>query len=63
MLAHWVEAEQRLVPAQRTLTLYFAKHPVIAKINVVSAWLGEILGPMFWAVLIVGFVWAELSAS
>ena len=63
MLANWTEAEQQLVPAQRTLQLYLAKHPVIAKINLAAAWLTEILGPMFWAALIIGFVWAELSPS
>ena len=56
MLAHWIEVEQQLVPAQRTLTLYFAKHPTAAKINLAFAWLAEILGPMFWAALIIGFV-------
>ena len=63
MLAHWNEAEQRPLPVQRTLQLYFAKHPLIGKINLVAAWLVEILGPMFWAALIVLFVWAELSAN
>lgn len=63
MLAHWNETEQQLLPVQRTLQLYFAKHPLIGKINLVAAWLVEILGPMFWAALIVLFVWAELSLS
>ena len=48
------------LPAQRTLQLYFAKHP-LGKINLVAAWFAEILGPMFWAALIIVFVWAELS--
>jgi len=60
MLTNWTEAEQRLVPAQRTLQLYSAKHPVIAKINFVASWLTEMLGPMFWAALIIAFAWAEL---
>ena len=63
MFAHWTEAEQPPVPATRTLQVYFAKHPVIAGINIVAAQLTEILGPMFWAALIVGFFWAELFAS
>jgi hypothetical protein len=50
----------RIVPVQRALQLYFAKHPVIAKINFVAAWLTEMLGPMFWAALIIAFAWAEL---
>jgi len=40
--------------------LYFAKHPMIAKINLVAIWLTEILGPIFWAALIIAFAWAEL---
>jgi len=48
---------------QRTLQLYFTKHPLIGKINLVAAWLVEILGPMFWAALIVLFAWTELSAN
>jgi hypothetical protein len=45
------------------LQVYFAKHPVIAGINKVATQLTEILGPMFWAALIVGFFWAELFVS
>ena len=63
MVAHWIDAEQQGIPAQRTLQQYFAKHPLIGKINLAAAWLAEILGPMFWAALIIGFVWAELSPS
>jgi hypothetical protein len=63
MLANWIEAEQRLVPAQRTLTRCFAKHSTAAKINLVFAFLAEILGPMFWAALIIAFALAELSAG
>ena len=63
MFAHWTEAEQQPLPVQRTLQVYFAKHPVIARINIVAAHLTGILGPMFWAALIIGFFWAELFAS
>jgi len=63
MFAHWNEAVQRPLPVQRTLQLYFTKHPLIGKINLVAAWLVEILGPMFWAALIVLFAWTELSAN
>src|SRR3954470_12795441 len=38
MHAHWAEAEQPILPVQRTLQLYFAKHPLIGKINRVVRW-------------------------
>lgn len=38
------------------------KHPIIAKINLLAGQLLEILGPIFWAALILLFFWAELSA-
>ncbi len=63
MLVHWTEAEQPILPVQRTLHQYFAKHPLIGKINIAAAWCAEILGPMCWAVLIILFVWAELAAG
>lgn len=37
------------------------KHPVIAEINRVAGLLLEILGPMFWAALILLSLWAELG--
>ena len=63
MLGYWTEAEQRPDPAQRTPQGYFAEHPVIPRINMAAAQLGEILGPVFWAALIIGFLWAELVAT
>jgi hypothetical protein len=48
-------------PAQRALDNYFADHPAIAEINYLAGELAEILGPMFWAALIVLFIWAEMS--
>jgi hypothetical protein len=58
----WAEDGLRPVPAQRTLQAYFAKHPVMAGTHKAAARLAEVLGPMFWAALIIGFVWAELAA-
>jgi hypothetical protein len=63
MLAHRIEADRQLVAAQRTLLLYFAKHPVIGKINLVAAWFAGILGPTCWAALIILFVRAEWFAG
>jgi hypothetical protein len=63
MLAHRIDAERQGIPAQRTLQQYFAEHPLIDKINLAADWLAEILGPTFWAVLIVGFIWAERFPS
>jgi hypothetical protein len=37
------------------------KHPLIAKINLLAGALLEIIGPMFWAALILLTLWAELS--
>jgi len=39
------------------------KHPIIAAINRIAGLLVEILGPMFWAALIVLFVWSETFAN
>ena len=63
ILVHWVETEQAILPVQRTLQLYFAKHPAIGKINLVTAWFAGILGPMCWSALIIFFVWAEWFAG
>jgi len=63
MFVHWTEAEQPILPVQRTLSQYFAKHPLVGRINIAAAWFAEILGPMCWAALIILFVWAELAAS
>jgi hypothetical protein len=63
MLANWTEAEQPIFPVQRTLQLYFIKHPLIGKINLAAGWFAEILGPMCWAALISLFVSTELSAG
>jgi hypothetical protein len=63
MFAHWTEAEQPILPVQQTLRHYFAKHPLIGKINVAAAWYAEILGVTCWAALIILFVSAELSAG
>jgi hypothetical protein len=43
--------------------LHSLGHPVIATANIVAAALVDILGPMFWAALIVLFVVAELSPN
>jgi hypothetical protein len=63
MLANWTEADQPIFPVQRTLQLYFTKHPLIGKINLAAAWFAEILGLMCWAALIFLFVSAELSGG
>jgi hypothetical protein len=38
----------------------FAGQPVIAVLYAIGGWLMDLFGPMFWAVLIVGFLNAEI---
>ena len=63
MLGYWAEAEQPILPVQRTLQVYFAKHPVIGGINIAAARSAGILGPMFWAALIILFVSGRVVAG
>jgi hypothetical protein len=63
MFGYWSEAEQPILPVQRTLQSCFGRHPLIGKINLAAAWFAGILGPMCWAALIILFVSAELSAG
>ena len=57
----WLSAdtEQLPLPVERTRQLYFAEHPFIAAINLISGSLMESIGPMLWAALILMSVWAE----
>jgi len=41
----------------------FAGRPVVARLNAVAGAMMELLGPMFWAALVVLLVQAELSAG
>jgi len=45
------------------LEIYLADHPVIAGVHRVAEELVDILGPMFWAALIVLLLWAEISTD
>jgi hypothetical protein len=58
----WASAdtEQLPLPVERARQLYFAEHPVIAAINLVSGSLMESIGPMLWAILILMSLWAEI---
>jgi hypothetical protein len=37
-----------------------AGQPAVALLYAISGWLMDLVGPMFWAVLIVGFLYAEI---
>lgn len=41
----------------------FAGRPVVARLNVVAGAMMELLGPMFWAALVMLLIQAELSAG
>jgi hypothetical protein len=41
----------------------FADRPVVARLNAIAGAMMELLGPMFWAALVVLLVQAELSAG
>ncbi len=40
---------------------YYADHPAVAQIHLAAASLIETLGPMFWAALIVLFLWGQVA--
>jgi len=52
------EIRQRVVP-----TAPAADGSIVVAANIVAAWLFEIVGPLFWAALIVIFVLAEFSGT
>jgi len=58
----WASAdtEQFQLPVERARQLYFAEHPAIAAINLISGSLMESIGPMLWAALILMSLWAEI---
>ena len=58
----WVSADTEQFPLspERARQLYFAEHPVIAAINLISGSLMETIGPMLWAALIVMSLWSEI---
>ena len=43
-----------------SVSVDFASQPVIAILYAIGGWLMDLFGPMFWAVLIVGFLNAEI---
>jgi len=58
----WVSADTEQFPLspERARQLYFAEHPAIAVINLISGSLMESIGPMPWAALILMSLWAEI---
>ena len=58
----WVsgDTEQMPLSLERARQLYFAEHPVVAAINLISASLMDSIGPMLWAALILTSLWAEI---
>ena len=61
----WVSADTEQFPLspERARQLYFAEHPVIGSINLISASLMESIGPMLWAALVLMCLWAELFVA
>jgi hypothetical protein len=51
---------EELHSAEIELAPDFERHPIVAVANAVAAELAELLGPIFWAALIVLFIDAEL---
>jgi hypothetical protein len=58
----WVSADTEQFPLspERVRQLYFAEHPAIAAINLISGSLMDSIGPMLWAALILMSLWAEI---
>ena len=63
MLSHLIDLQSLPFPTSRVREVDFSDRPVIALLYAVSGVLMEVLGPMFWAALIVLFVQAELSTT
>jgi hypothetical protein len=45
---------------RQPIAIDFSDRPTLALAYALSGWLMDFLGPMFWAVLIVGFLYAEI---
>jgi hypothetical protein len=45
---------------RQPIAIDFSDRPTLALAYALSGWLMDLLGPMFWAVLIVGFLYAEI---
>ena len=60
MYSHPIDPESFPYPTSRVREVDFSEQPVIAVIYEISRVLMEMLGPMFWAALIVLFTQAEL---
>lgn len=63
MRSYPIESESFPSPTSRVCEVDFSDQPVIALIYEISGVLMEILGPMFWAALIVLFIQAELFTN
>ena len=58
-----IEQRLRALPTQAPIDLDFTGRPVVAAIYTISGLLMRILGPVYWAAVIVLFVYAELFTS
>lgn len=45
---------------RQPIAIDFSDRPTLALLYALSGWLMDFLGPIFWAVLIVGFLYAEI---
>lgn len=63
MHSHPIDPELFPFPTSRVREVDFSDQPVIALLYAVSGVVMEILGPMFWAALIVLFSQAELFTN
>jgi len=58
-----IEQRLRAFPTQAAIDLDFTGRPVIAALYAISGLLMRILGPAYWAAIVVLFVYAELFTS
>ena len=45
---------------RQPIAIDFSDRPTLALLYALSGWVMNFLGPMFWAALIVGFLYAEI---
>ena len=48
---------------RQPIAIDFSDRPTLALLYALSGWLMNFLGPMFWAALIVAFLYAEMFTS
>jgi len=49
--------------AEKAWNAYFRRHPVVARLDHAAWGAAEIVGPLFWAALIVLYLWAAATPT